>query len=52
MFDSIVNAKDFVTNSGWLEAIEIDQVDEIAMDVYRNATDEESANAIIEKYAQ
>ena len=50
MFNSITEARDFVLNSGWLEAINLDEEKEIVEDVYRNAESEEHANEIIENY--
>ncbi|MDE9544163.1 hypothetical protein [Xenorhabdus bovienii] len=50
MFNSINDAKTYLTNCGWINAIDIEREDEIIEDLYRNAEDDESANAIVEKY--
>lgn len=50
MFNSITDAKTYLSNSGWIDHIDLDRASEIAENLYRNATDESSANAIIESY--
>ncbi|GKX44559.1 hypothetical protein SOASR015_35930 [Pectobacterium carotovorum subsp. carotovorum] len=50
MFNSISDARTFLTNHGYFDAIDFDRIDEIVEDLYRNADDKESADAIVEKY--
>lgn len=51
MFNSISDAKNFLINHGMIDFIDIDNEKEIIEDLFRNATDENSANEIISAYA-
>lgn len=50
MFTSVSDAKTFLLNSGYIDNIDLSQEAEITEALYRNATDKESAEAIIESF--
>ncbi len=50
MFDSISDAKTFLFNHGMIDFIDLSREAEIIEDLYRNATDTDSADAIVDKY--
>lgn len=50
MFNSFADAKNYVFNSGFIDNIDLDRMNEIAERLYRNAQDEESANEIIQEF--
>lgn len=50
MFNSISDAKTFLFNSGLIDFIDLANMDAITEALYRNATDEDSANSIIESF--
>lgn len=51
MFNSINDAKTFLINCGMIDFIDLAREQEIIEDLFRNATDETSAEEIINKYA-
>lgn len=50
MFETFSDAKTFLFNHGLLDCIDIERMDEIANDLYRNAESEDRADAIVAKY--
>ncbi|HFP9201493.1 hypothetical protein WH835_11360 [Raoultella planticola] len=50
MFNSISDAKTFLFNHGMIDFIDLDHEAEIVEDLYRNATDADSAEVIINSY--
>ncbi|MDX6917763.1 hypothetical protein R9X49_21955 [Pectobacterium carotovorum] len=50
MFNTISEARTFLTNHGYFDAINLDFFDEIIKSLYLNAVNKESADTIVGKY--
>lgn len=50
MFNSILDARTFLTNHGFFDAVDFYSLDLIINELYRNADSIDDANSIIERF--